>query len=373
MTGCYVYCGEGKYPFELPPGWTVLLSAASEKTEAALTVSALVGEALAAPISAPRLADLVGAGSRVALLVDDGARPTPVRHILPPLLEELRAGGARREHVDIVVALGTHRPLPPAALADRLGEGVIRRYRVRQHDCRADDLLPVGRLSTGGEVRIDPVVARADVRIGVGSILPHPFNGFGGGAKIVMPGVSCLESAKEHHLHFIPQPDCYLGNLETNPAYGESCRVAEQVGLDFIVNCVYNAREEVVGVVAGHFRAAHRAGVEASRENYAVRVGEPADVTITSAYPYVEGPQIIKPLIPACLATKRGGAVIMVASGRDEMPEAMLDAFDTIYSTHPEHTGRFAADSFRAGRLLVAGSIEFNWVQLLLSPCRFCG
>ena len=42
--------------------------------------------------------------------------------------------------------------------------------------------MPVGRLSPGGAGRVYPGVARADVRIGVGSMLPHHFNGFGGGA-----------------------------------------------------------------------------------------------------------------------------------------------------------------------------------------------
>jgi len=357
----YVYYGEEKYSFEIPPGWTVLQNAVSEEAEISLTIPEMVEKALAAPIGSPLLSEIVHKDSKVALIVDDWARSTPVSQILPALLEELQAGGAKRENMDIVVALGTHRTMPQEALAERLGEAVFQQYRVSQHDCHAEDLVPVGRLSTGGEVKINPIVARADVKIGVGSIVPHPMNGFGGGAKIIMPGVANYEAVKGHHLYFTPQPGCYIGNLENNPFYHEVCRVAEMAQLTFIVNCVYNAREEVVGVVAGHFQRAHLAGIEKSKENYAFHLDEPADVTITSAYPYVEAAQTIKPIVPASLlATRPGGSVIIVVTWRDEMPEPLLAALDAVYSKRPEHTGRLAVETFESSQLFVEGAIDFN-------------
>ena len=361
MKGYYVYYGEEKYPFEIPSGWTVLKNAVSEEAEIYLTIPEMVEKALAAPISSPRLSEIVYEDLKVAVIVDDWARSTPVSQILPPLLEELQAGGAKSGNIDILVALGTHRTMPQEALAERLGETVFQQYRVTQHNCHADDLVPIGRLSTGGEVEINPVVAQADVKIGVGSIVPHPMNGFGGGAKIVMPGVANYETIKEHHLHFTPQPGCYTGNLETNPFYHEVCRVAEMAQLSFIVNCVYNAREEVVDVVAGHCQKAHLAGIKRSKENYAFQLDEPADVTITSAYPYVEAAQTIKPVVPASLlATKPGGSVIIVVTCRGEMPEPLLAALDAVYARHPEHTGRLAVETFKSSQLFVEGAIDFN-------------
>lgn len=361
VKGYHVYYGEEKYPFEIPSGWTVLQNPVSEEAGVSLTIPEMVGKALVAPISSPRLSEIVREDSKVVLIVDDWARLTPVSQILPALLEELQSGGAKSENIDIVVALGTHRAMPLEALAERLGEVVFRQCRVSQHDCRAEDLVPIGRLSTGGEVKINPIVARADVKIGVGSIVPHPMNGFGGGAKIIMPGVSNYEAVKEHHLHFTPQPGCYIGNLGGNHFYHEVCRVAEMIQLTFIVNCIYNSCSEVVDVVAGHFQVAHLAGIERSKENYAFRLNEPADVTITSAYPYLEGSQLIKPIIPASLlATRPGGSVIIVATCRDELPEPLMAAFDVIYSRYPEHAGRFAVEAFRSSKLLVEGATDFN-------------
>ncbi len=45
--------------------------------------------ALAEPIGAPRLAELAHPGMKVAIVIDDGSRPTPVASILPAVVEEL--------------------------------------------------------------------------------------------------------------------------------------------------------------------------------------------------------------------------------------------------------------------------------------------
>ena len=361
-TPYHIHYGSKPYPVNVPEGWKVILNdLPGDISGTAPSVPEMVARALDLPVASPPLSRLVNGRSRVTVIVDDGARATPVSRVLPTVLAALARAGVGPDAVDILVALGTHRPMGEGALAERLGGGITGAFRVTQHDSKAADLVPVGRLSTGGEVRVNPLVARADVTIGIGSIVPHVMNGFGGGPKILMPGVCNYEAIKEHHLHHTPTPACYVGNLDSNPFYEEVCRVADQAGLTFIVNCVYNAREDVVGVVAGNVRKAHQAGVEMSIANYAFHLEEQADVTITSAYPYNEGPQIIKPIVPAALlATKPGGEVIMAAASKEPMPEPMLGAFDSIYSRSPSHPGRFAVDTFAASRLFVDGAIDFN-------------
>lgn len=334
MTHAYwVHNGESKHRFDLPAGWTVAHHVMPDLRRPSLAVPSLVERALAAPIGSPRLADLVRRESKVALLVDDGARSTPVSQILPLLLQELLDGGARNQNIDIVVARGTHPVMPSEAVVERVGAAVYQQLRVSQHDCRAEDLVPVGRLATGDRVKINRAVAQADVTIGVGSILPHHLNGFGGGPKIIFPGVADYDAVRAHHLHYTLQPACTMGRLEANPAYADSCRIAEMARLTFLVNCVYNALAEVVEVVAGQFQAAHLEGARLSKANYGFRLEAPADVTITSAYPYREAPQTVKPIIPAALlATKPGGSVIAVAASRDRFSQSMLEAFDKVYS-----------------------------------------
>ena len=366
----FLYSGEKKQTFTISPKWDILEHTRISEGVTTASVGDLTQGALTAPIGSPPLCELVEKNNEVAILVDDPARATPVDQMLPPILSELLEAGVSREQITIVVALGTHRFASQKDLEAKVGESVLQEYRVVQHDCHAGNLVPIGKLLTGGEVAIDPFVARAQLKIGIGSIFPHPMNGFGGGAKILYPGVADFTSISEHHFHYTPMPGCVLGHTETNPFYHEVCRMAEAAGLNFIVNCVFDARERVVDVVAGHFEEAHLAGIEKSKRNYAFHMKEAADVTLVSADPYVEGPQIMKPIIPASLmTTKPGGAVIVLARCPSGMPEAMLQSFDNIFKTQPEHTGRFAVNAFKTSHAMAEGAIDFNCAIFFALVC----
>ena len=366
----FLYRGEEKISFTIPREWKVIKHTCFNVEAPSTPIGDLVETALANPVGSPRLREMANEKTTVAILVDDPARVTPVSTMLPPILSELGEAGVPVENITIVVALGTHRSASEKDLEIKLGKPVLDRYRVVQHDCHGDHLVPICRLSTGTEVAIDPFVAHAHIKIGVGSIFPHPMNGFGGGAKILFPGVSNFEAIKEHHFHYTPEPGCHLGNIETNPFYHEVCRVAEEAGLSFIVNCLFDARERVKEVVAGDFMQAHLHGIEKSKKEYAFSMEEPADVTILSASPYEEGPQIIKPIIPAALiATKPGGSVIVFAGCPDGMPEPMLQAFDAVFAARPEHTGRFAVNAFKSSTLMAEGAIDFNCALFFALVC----
>jgi len=47
---------------------------------------------------------------KVALIVDDTSRPTPVETLLPPVLAELERAGMVIKDLTLVPALGVHRP-----------------------------------------------------------------------------------------------------------------------------------------------------------------------------------------------------------------------------------------------------------------------
>jgi len=366
----FLYNGEKKRSFRLPPEWTVREHTRFPEDLPAIPVSDLVKDALARPTGSITLSEMADSDMTVAIIVDDPARATPVDRMLPPVLDELSKAGVSKNHITIVVALGTHRPASEKDLQIKLGKGILQKYRVVQHNCHAKNLVPIGNLLTGAEVSIDPFVARARLKIGMGSIFPHPMNGFGGGGKILFPGVADFASISEHHFHYTPEPGCVLGHTETNPFYHDVCRMAEAAGLNFIVNCIFDAREHVVDMVAGHYEKAHRRGIEKSKQNYGFHMKEPSDVTIVSADPYDEGPQIIKPIIPASLmTTKKGGTVIVLARCPNGMPDAMLRSFDAIFETRPEHRGRFAVNAFKTSHTMAEGAIDFNCAIFFAMVC----
>ncbi|MEJ2556759.1 MAG: lactate racemase domain-containing protein [Anaerolineae bacterium] len=70
-----------------------------------------VRRSLREPIGSPRLRDLARPGMKVALVIDDLSRPTPVALILPVVLEELARGGVDPASITLITALGVHRPM----------------------------------------------------------------------------------------------------------------------------------------------------------------------------------------------------------------------------------------------------------------------
>lgn len=68
-----------------------------------------VKNALAAPIGARPLRQIVHKGETVAIVTSDITRPMPTHAVMPALLDELYAGGVAPEDITLVFALGSHR------------------------------------------------------------------------------------------------------------------------------------------------------------------------------------------------------------------------------------------------------------------------
>lgn len=352
----------GQVEFQLPGRWKVLKNAVLRPEGSSKPIYSLVGDALDDPLGTGPLRELVHPSDRIAVVVDDCTRPTPRKEMLACILDRLLEYGVSWNNVDIVFALGTHRPMTADELSASLGK-LRGKVRYWNHNACASDLVCIGRLPAAGEIKINPVVAAAGLRISVGSILPHPLNGFGGGAKNIFPGVGNLKAICDHHNKLMLAEGVALGNITGNPFYGEICEAAGLARLDFIVNAVFDAHEDVKAIVAGDYLKAYECGVEMSRKGYAVEIAEKADVTIASTFPHEQAPQLIKPLCMAAEVTKDAGFVILyarrIAGGR--FPEDFLRAFDAAYNSGYSDMKELVSTCIREGRLVASGApMDFN-------------
>ena len=274
---------------------------------------AAIHQAIRYPISTVPMKSLVSPHSKVVLLCEDITRPTPLDILLPCMLDELQTAGVSKENILIIFALGSHRPMSSEEMRTKLGSHIYENYQVVNSEFQdPSKLVYVGTTKSGGDIYIDKRVIEADVKIGVGSIFPHPATGYTGGAKILYPGVAGETTVAQFHLSAARVNKNLFGEVE-NPVRQEMETWVDRVGLDFIVNAILTPTGEIYQVVAGHYIEAHRHGIRFCQELYTVKVQELADAVIVSSFPAdLDFWQAGKAIMAAEKVVKTGGTIILV-------------------------------------------------------------
>jgi len=270
--------------------------------------------ALRNPIGEGRISDLVRKGSKVVILSEDNTRPTPVNEILPPILKELNKCGVKDEDITAIMALGTHRPMSDKEMSKKLGEEIADRIEVVNHECEhPESLRHLGKTSKGTPILVNKMALKADFMIGVGMICPHRVAGYGGGAKIVQPGISGkVTTGHTHWMSALYEAEKMMGTKE-NPVREEMNEIASKAKLGFIINAVLNREGRIVKVVAGDFIKAFKEGVQEARKIWEVNVPEKADIVIADSHPAdLDMWQAAKAIYASELIVKPGGTIILI-------------------------------------------------------------
>jgi nickel-dependent lactate racemase len=307
--------GKDSIDLEVPDRWNIIGVLEPSAIDPVSDPEGEVTRSLGEPIGCGRLEQSAQGKVRVAIIIDDSSRPTPIAKILPVVLAELERGGVLRENLVIVPALGVHRGMDEAELAKRVGNELIPAMRWENPDC--DDkgkMVFLGMTSRGTPVWVNKTVAEADLVISIGCIEPHIIASFGGGYKNLFPGVAGRETiAHNHALNCAPKTFNNVGlSIDANPMRQDLEEAGRMVKPPvFIVNAILNYRQELVQIVSGDPIKAHRAGVKISAKLYGADVTRRADVVITASHPMdIDLRQGVKALANTIRAVKPGGVLI---------------------------------------------------------------
>ena len=140
--------------------------------------------ALRQPIGTPPIRELAKGKEEVVIIVDDTTRGTKSATIVPFVLEELAEAGITDEHIRFIIGYGMHGALDREHMVKKLGEEVVARFPVYNHNPFAGCSF-VGTTSTyKTDVYLNDEVLGCDLKIAIGSVVPHSMSGFSGGGKI---------------------------------------------------------------------------------------------------------------------------------------------------------------------------------------------
>jgi nickel-dependent lactate racemase len=285
---------------------------------------ALAEAALERPAAGPALAALARGKRRVTVLVPDATRRASLPDLLPVVLARLVGAGVETGAITVLVACGTHPGVESEALARLLGPLPVG-VRVAQHDARDDSqLVRVGALASGEPVRLNRLAVEADLLVAVSTVQHHYFAGFGGGPKMVFPGVAGYREIQANHGKVIDlagdpprrHPRCEPGVIEGNPVAEEILATARLCPPGFALLLVSGANGAPAWAAGGALETVFPLACEKVREWFEVEAG-PFHRLVVSAGGFPTDHTLIqahKALDAACRFAAPDAEVLFVAA-----------------------------------------------------------
>jgi nickel-dependent lactate racemase len=323
--------------------------------------------AIANLIGLAPIRELARGKKEVVIIFDDMTRVTRTAGVVPFVLEELALAGIPENKIRFICALGNHGASTRVDFAKKLGEDVVARFPVYNHN-PFFNCSYVGTTSAGTKVHINDEVLKCDFKIAIGSVVPHPTTGFGGGGKIILPGVASIETAQAFHIvPFRARTEKWaksaggMGVFDNNPARQDADEAAVLAGLDVKVDCLVNMWGETTAIFAGAPGPAYAAAIGQAKAHYRTPRTRDENIVISNTFAKANE-AILLGLDTAFNALNgRSGDVVLIANAPDgQVTHYLMGPFGKtttgalrlqtgipqnvnhviIYSEYPDLTGR---------------------------------
>lgn len=277
-------------------------------------------------------------GKKEAVIIfDDMSRITPVKEVLPIILEELEVAGISQKGITFISALGAHGAMDRTDFVRKLGEDVVSNYPVYNHN-PFNGCVFLGNSKNGTPLSFNREVVDAEFKIGIGAVVPHLMTGLSGGGKILLPGVAAIETIEAFHSHggklkerlnegFVPQ-----NLLRDNPLIEDIEEAVFKVGLDLKVDVFLNARGEICELFVGPPENIRQMEVKEALSHYKAPLFE-ADIVVANAFAKANEGEIS---VITCLSSvkKTGGDLVLLCNvEKGHVVHYLMGTFGRKYKT----------------------------------------
>lgn len=276
-------------------------------------------KAFANPISSPPIRELARGKQNVVILFDDMSRPTKTHEIIPYLLEELEAAGVDEENIQFICAPGTHGALSAFEFAKKLGGDIIARFNVYNHNIY-ENCTYVGTTSRGTPVHLNAEFMKADLKIGIGAIVPHANCGFGGGGKLILPGIASLETVLHNHGPVRTRSketgidaNTGMGRYENNAQLLDTLEACKMSGLHIKIDALVNIHRETTALLVGAPEDVYYTGAKMGLTHYHTPLPENPQVVVANCHAKINEVAIAKTVGQALLPDD-GGTLVLITN-----------------------------------------------------------
>jgi len=327
-----LWYGNTTTEIDLPDDWNVEIFPMNGAEVAPLTI-AQMDAAINAPIGTSRISELAKGKKRAVIIFDDMTRPTRTFELAPLVIKELKAGGIVDENITFVCALGTHGELTANEFRKKVGPELLAKYRVFNHNIY-ENCVEIGTTSRGTKMMINREVAEADLKIAIGCVTAHAQVGFSGGGKLVLPGISHVDSITHYHLEVdaMDHDSTGMGKYPDNILQMEIEEAGQMAGIDFVVNIMVNGRGNTTHVFAGDLKQVYHEAVKLAADHYATTPSpQNKQLAISNAFVKANEMAIAAGLGMMSLKDYAGTVVVIANSPEGQVVHKLVGRWGTTY------------------------------------------
>ncbi|MEJ2655788.1 MAG: nickel-dependent lactate racemase [Desulfobacterales bacterium] len=226
--------------------------------------------------------------SDIAIVVGDKTRLCGYPAYLPILVNTLKDFGADPNQMTVFIAYGAHARQSDDECRSSYGD-IYENLRFVHHDCMDDRCFSnLGKTSRGTWVRIRRDILDTPFLMTFGAISHHYFAGYGGGRKLIFPGLGHRESIYHNHGLFLDRERrdlslfCRSGVLDQNPLSEDLAEFETFRPADLAVHGILDSKGRVCDLLPGsgidHFRNA----CAALGKNCEIETAENYDMVVAS-------------------------------------------------------------------------------------------
>ena len=309
------------------------------------------------------------------IIVNDNQRPTPTYKVI----KALREAGKIKSPLNFLMATGTHSPPSLEESIELIGAD--KDDRILFHDISKDiDYTYAGTTSRGTRVLYNSVIDKYDNIITIGSVEPHYFAGFTGGAKSILPGITAHKTVTLNHRWALDNNSSIMKTLG-NPVFED---IWEGADLIFPLKKVesiqlVNHGSLILGVCSGNLTKAFDEAKKISEKVFCKTVKRKFDRIIS----IVEAPldmsiyQAQKAIENCKNILNEAGSFVLVAScnkgignmgfynclSKFKKPENVIDGISFTDYCLGDHKAYKFAETALKNELLYLGDLDENIVS----------
>ncbi len=269
-----------------------------------------------------------GKYQNVAIVVSDKTRLCGYPEYLPWLVDVLLSKGAAKENIHFYIAYGTH-PRQTEEESLKTYGPIYKEYHFVHHDCTDDSVFDVcGTTRRGTPVTIRKDILKSTLLITFGAISHHYFAGYGGGRKLLFPGLAQRKAIYHNHGLFLDRSTralatgCQPGQLTGNPLAEDLKEIDDYIPEKISIHGIMNASGKVCQLKIGKTYAEFEDVCRIHDSYYRYNSAEQYDLVVASSGGYPKDINFIqahKSVHHAAAFVKDGGKLVILSECIDKI------------------------------------------------------